>query len=266
MTCSTDAFGDVSFNKLYTLGKELVASAEDYDTKACESISNLLAVDPLRMGVIKSKPAFRLSPSSLTACRRLVYFKFCQFERDKKADLSGDKWLRFKLGSMAHAMAQTLITLGSEKLGFICKTESLVSIDPIFGFLDLAIIAEGQKMVGEIKSSTAEKMCKMTAPYDSAAVQLATYIKYTGAKCGSVLMVDMGTGALKEFESHPEGTCSTWYQTAEKTRDRIIADILEKEAGKIIPKPTPGRWDCEQCEYPEKCRHYGGPHGSACPE
>ena len=166
MDCFTNEFGQISFNNLYTLGKEMVVTTPELGDVVDGNISDFLAVDENRMDIIKSKPAHRFSPSSLSSCRRMVYFKYCKYKRDRVVGLTGDKWIRFKLGSMAHAMTQALIALGCTTAGYSCKIEGLVSVEPIFGFLDLAVTADGQRVVGEIKSSTSDKMSKMFEPYE----------------------------------------------------------------------------------------------------
>ena len=242
------------FEAYYKDGISMAATdKKSYDYLFTE-VSRLLAPSKSRKSAVRDKPANSISPSIVGGCKRRLYLEYISEEREEIVpDLEG--WPRLQIGHLIHAFAQAAVKMAVREEGkHECWTEALIKKPPFYGFADLVLASFSGKpwAVCDIKSMRSYAWKDCHTPYENARFQVAAYMRAFDVRHGSILHINVETGASKEFLS------DNWLHTVADKLTQRIKYVRGTARNRLIPPPTRSKFGCTYCPFPSLCKEIGG--------
>lgn len=198
----------------------------------------------------KPKEFGRYYPSEIGSCLRKVFYSY-------KYPMPADPQLVkiFEVGNIMHHFVAEVMRSDRQKDVKLLESEMPFKLDEkefvVSGRIDdlLLVLAEGEKVLVEVKSTAALQWT--TAPQPWHVMQLQLYMHATGVHKGAVLYIEKGTLQCKTFMLDYDPAIAE----EALARFRLLHDNLKNNR---TPKPEARlrnhmNWMCRKCEYRSRC-------------
>lgn len=189
-------------------------------------------------------------PHGNGVCPRYWYYAF------HGADFQYDNTARQRANMDSGTAAGGRIAKLYDRAGLLNKAEfKVINEDPpIFGYGDLAVTWQGEPMIGEVKTTTAEKWTGMQAtmkPPGYQLIQLLIYLRVMDKKKGFFVIENKNTHELLII---PVKMTPTHEALVDDVFDWMRAVKKESDADHLPKRPfTQASWNCGSCPVKATC-------------